>query len=60
MRLLLVRANSTGLDAPSFLARSDSFHFFEQLGDVIVSGPTGTNVRDVRVVLLEAQASRPL
>ena len=52
----MVRANSAGLNAPNFLARSDSFHFFEQLGDVIVSGATGTNVRDVRVVLLESQA----
>ena len=53
----MVRANSAGLDAPNFLARSDSFHFFEQLGDVIVSGLTGTNVRDVRVVLLGSRAS---
>ncbi len=43
-----VRANSTGLDAPRFLARSDSFHFFEQLGDVIVSGPTGQSTRCAR------------
>jgi len=47
----LSRATSVGLDASSFLARSDSFGFFERLGDAIIIGPTGTNVRDVRVIL---------
>ena len=45
------RARNLGLDAHDFLARSDSYSFFEKLGDVIVTGPTGTNVRDLRIVL---------
>ncbi|PWT92685.1 MAG: hypothetical protein C5B55_05865, partial [Blastocatellia bacterium] len=40
-----------GLDADEFLRRSDSYSFFEQLNDAIVTGPTGTNVRDLRVLL---------
>jgi glycerate 2-kinase len=48
----IARARSSGLDAAAFLARSDAFHFFEQLRGVILTGPTGTNVRDVRVVLI--------
>jgi glycerate 2-kinase len=47
----LSRARSIGLDASSFLERSDSFGFFERLGDAITTGPTGTNVRDLRVLL---------
>ena len=47
----LNRARALGLDAESFLARSDSYGFFDQLGDAIVTGPTGTNVRDLRIML---------
>lgn len=45
------RARNLNLDAEQFLARSDSYTFFEQLGDLIITGPTGTNVRDLRIVL---------
>ena len=45
------RAQNLGLDANEFLARSDSYTFFEQLNDLIVTGPTGTNVRDLRILL---------
>lgn len=47
----LERAHNLGLDAGDFLARSDSYSFFEQLGDLVVTGPTGTNVRDLRILL---------
>jgi len=47
----LTRARALGLDAADFLARSDSYSFFEKLGDAIITGPTGTNVRDLRIVL---------
>jgi glycerate 2-kinase len=47
----LTRARALGLVAADFLARSDSYSFFEKLGDAIVTGPTGTNVRDLRIVL---------
>jgi glycerate 2-kinase len=45
------RAQEKNLDAEQYLARSDSHTFFEQLNDLIVTGPTGTNVRDLRIVL---------
>ena len=48
---------SQGLGAADFLERSDAFHFFEHLGNLIVTGPTGTNVRDVRIVLAGPRAS---
>jgi glycerate-2-kinase len=45
------RARSAGLDPNDFLARSDSYNFFEKLNDLIITGPTGTNVRDLRILL---------
>jgi glycerate 2-kinase len=45
------RARALGLEPNEFLARSDSYGFFERLDDLIVTGPTGTNVRDVRILL---------
>ncbi|MBI3934744.1 MAG: glycerate kinase, partial [Acidobacteria bacterium] len=47
----LERARVLGLDPEDYQRRSDSFHFFEKLGDAIVTGPTGTNVRDLRLLL---------
>ncbi len=47
----IARAKKKGLNAEDALANFDAFPFFEALGDSIVTGPTGTNVRDVRVLL---------
>jgi glycerate 2-kinase len=47
----LARARQAGLDPQDFFRRSDSFRFFEALGDAIVTGPTGTNLRDLRLLL---------
>jgi glycerate 2-kinase len=47
----LERAHAQGLDAAAALAAFDSFPLFEKLGDAIVTGPTGNNVRDVRILL---------
>jgi glycerate-2-kinase len=47
----LARAKALSLDPAEFQRRSDSYHFFEKLGDAIVTGPTGTNVRDLRILL---------
>jgi glycerate 2-kinase len=47
----LARARAAGLDWESTLAANDAYHFFEPLGDLIVWGPTGTNVGDVQMLL---------
>lgn len=47
----LRRAREIGLDHADFLSRSDTYNFFRRLGDLIVTGATGTNVRDMRVLL---------
>jgi hydroxypyruvate reductase len=46
------RAASQGLDARDHLARNDSYPFFDALGDLVRTGPTGTNVMDVRLMLV--------
>ncbi len=48
----VARAASRGLKARDFLARHDAYGFFAPLGDLIITGPTRTNVMDVRLVLL--------
>lgn len=45
------RASAQGLDARKFLEESDAYTLFDQLGDTITTGPTGTNVRDARILL---------
>ena len=47
----LERARALQMDPQDYQRRSDSFHFFEKLEDAILTGPTGTNVRDVRILL---------
>ena len=49
-------ARSLGLDPADFVARSDSYSFFEKLKSLIVTGPTGTNVRDVRILIKPTRA----
>jgi hydroxypyruvate reductase len=46
----LSRARSAGLDAGDFMRRSDAYTFFARLGDTIVTGPTGNNLRDLRIL----------
>jgi hydroxypyruvate reductase len=48
----IARAGRRGLDAGGMLWNNDSYHFFEALGDLIKTGPTGTNVADIQVVLV--------
>lgn len=47
----LARGYAAGLDAPDYLARHDSGTFFEGLDDLVVTGPTRTNVNDFRAIL---------
>jgi glycerate 2-kinase len=49
----LVRARAAGLDPGDYFRRSDSYRFFKALGDAIEIGPTGNNLRDLRILLAE-------
>lgn len=48
----LARAAARGQSAAASLANNDSYHFFEGLGDLVKTGPTRTNVMDVRLLLV--------
>jgi glycerate 2-kinase len=50
-RTTVTRAGAKGLEVAAALTRFDAFPFFEALGDAIVTGPTGNNLRDLRVLL---------
>lgn len=49
----LGRAKLAGVDPVVALAENDSYGFFAALGDLVVTGPTGTNVNDFRAILVE-------
>lgn len=50
---ILAAARRHGLDPVDYLARNDAYHFFAPLGALIRTGPTHTNVCDVRVVVVD-------
>ena len=47
----VARARSEGLDPDSALARFDAYPFFQKLDNAIITGPTGNNLRDLRILL---------
>lgn len=46
------RAKQMGLSASDCLRENDSYQFFRSLGDLLMTGPTGTNVMDIQIVLV--------
>jgi glycerate 2-kinase len=47
------RARSMGLDPKVYLENNDAYPFFQRLGDLLMTGPTHTNVMDVRILLVD-------
>jgi hydroxypyruvate reductase len=47
------RAREQGLSASEYLDRNDAYHFFEKVGGLLMTGPTNTNVMDVRILLVK-------
>jgi hydroxypyruvate reductase len=45
------RAEKLGLSASDYLSRNDAYPFFQALGDLMKTGPTGTNVNDLILVI---------
>lgn len=50
---LLFKVQSQGIDLKSYLDRNDAYHALEQIDGLVMTGPTGTNVNDVSVLLLQ-------
>jgi hydroxypyruvate reductase len=47
------KMKSQGLDPKAYLGNNDASAFFEATGDLLLTGPTLTNVNDVRVILVD-------
>ena len=46
------RGEDQGINAADFLDDNDSYHFLKQTKDLLITGPTKTNVMDVRLILV--------
>jgi hydroxypyruvate reductase/glycerate 2-kinase len=49
----VAKAEETSLDALEYLKNNDSYTFFSRIGDLLITGPTGTNVMDIEIILLD-------
>ena len=47
-----LRVAEPGLNAALFLDRNDSYHFLQATGDLLITGPTFTNVMDLQIMLV--------
>jgi hydroxypyruvate reductase len=50
--LTVQRAKALGMEAAQFLRHNDAYHFFTPLDDLVITGPTGTNVMDIHLLLV--------
>jgi glycerate-2-kinase len=48
----LAKAKRMGLSPEKFLAANDSYNFFSKISDLIFTGPTGTNVNDISLIVI--------
>jgi glycerate 2-kinase len=46
------KANQSNLSLDATLKENDAYHFFDRLGDLLITGPTGTNVNDLALILV--------
>ncbi len=51
--MTITRARSLGLDPEEYLRNNDSYNFFRKSGGLLITGPTGTNVMDIQIVVIE-------
>ena len=51
------RAEQLGLHPRKALENNDAYPFFERLGDLLITGPTQTNVMDVRIMLIMTEVT---
>ena len=47
------RAMELGLDPRKYLENNDSYNFFKEMESLIITGPTGTNVMDIQIVVID-------
>ncbi|MCD6214183.1 MAG: glycerate dehydrogenase, partial [Candidatus Desulfofervidus sp.] len=47
------KAKNLGLNPKTYLENNDSYSFFKKTGELFITGPTGTNVMDIQIILVE-------
>ena len=52
----IARGRAKGVDERACLLDNDAYRFLEASGDLFITGPTGTNVMDIQLILLRAPA----
>jgi glycerate 2-kinase len=50
---MVINAAQRGVDASIFISSNDSHSFFRKVGGLVVTGPTGNNVRDLRILMAQ-------
>lgn len=50
----ILKAEGAQLDAQKYLANNDSYNFFKKAGGLFITGPTGTNVMDLQIILIKS------
>jgi len=48
----VIKANTLGMNPETYLSNNDSYHFFKEINELFITGPTGTNVMDIQIILL--------
>jgi len=48
----VIRARALGMNPKAYLENNDSYHFFKEINELFVTGPTGTNVMDIQIMVL--------
>ena len=48
----MIRAREKDMEPEEYLENNDSYNFFKRLNDLLICGPTGTNVMDVQLILI--------
>lgn len=49
----VLRARALGVNPEIYLENNDSYHFFQKIGGLFITGPTGTNVMDIQMMLID-------
>jgi glycerate 2-kinase len=48
----VIRAKALGMVPETYVKNNDSYHFFKEINELFVTGPTGTNVMDIQIMVL--------
>ena len=49
----ILKAGKLGLNPEEYLDNNDSYNFFNKINSLLITGPTGTNVMDVQIIVVE-------